>query len=87
MIITTAESLGRGVDLANLDTLIDFETRSSLSRTEQLIGRVSRTGAATVGTYIQFIDDAFFICRRNHETKVRHGFYDKMFTKIEEIKD
>ena len=87
MIITTAESLGRGVDLANLDTLIDFETRSSLSRTEQLIGRVSRTGAATVGTYIQFIDDAFYVCRRNHETKVRHGFYDKMFTKIEEIKD
>lgn len=86
LIITTAESLGRGVDLANLDTLIDFETRSSLSRTEQLIGRISRTGAKTVGTYIQFIDDAFFVCKRNHHTKVRHGFYEKLFTKIEEIK-
>lgn len=85
LIITTAESLGRGVDLENLDTLVDFETRSSLSRTEQLIGRVSRTGAKTVGSYIQFIDDAFFVCKRNHNTKMKHGFYDNLFTEIEEV--
>lgn len=85
LIISTSNSLGRGVDLSGLDTLVDFETRHSFSVTKQVIGRVSRSGMKNVGTYIQFIDKGFHIPLRNYNHKKKHNVFDEEFTKIEEI--
>lgn len=82
LIISTSNSLGRGIDLKGLDTVIDFETRSSKSATNQVIGRVSRTGMKNVGTYIQFVDTAFPVVKRNYDRKVKDGFFDELFTDI-----
>lgn len=86
LIISTSDSLGRGVDLKGLDTVVDFETRNSLSSTTQVVGRVSRTGMKNVGTYIQFVDEGLPIPLKNYTTKLQSGFYNELFTKIEEEK-
>jgi superfamily II DNA/RNA helicase len=80
IIISTSDSLGRGIDLKGLDTVVDLETRNSKSETVQVIGRVSRTGMTNVGTYIQLIDTAFETVKRNFETKMKYDFFDDHFT-------
>lgn len=85
LIISTSDSLGRGIDLKGLDTIVDLETRNSLSETTQLVGRVSRTGMSTVGTYFQFVDVGFPITNKNYFKKKREGYYEKEFTDIKEI--
>ena len=80
IIISTSDSLGRGIDLKGLDTVVDLETRNSKSETVQVIGRVSRTGMTNVGTYIQLIDIAFETVKRNFETKMKYHFFDDHFT-------
>ena len=69
-----------------MDTVVDFETRNSLSSTTQVVGRVSRTGMKNVGTYIQFVDEGLPIPLKNYTTKLQSGFYNELFTKIEEEK-
>ena len=56
LIVSTSKSMGRGIDLKGLDIIVDMESRASESETIQVIGRVSRTGMKTVGTYISLID-------------------------------
>ena len=85
IIISTSNSLGRGVDLKKLDTVIDIETRNSKSATSQVIGRVSRTGMKNVGTYIQFVDNSFVTTKRNYDIKNEKGFFDEFFSNIKEI--
>ena len=82
IIISTSDSLGRGIDLKGLDTVIDLETRNSKPETVQVIGRVSRTGMKNVGTYIQLVDVAFDTTKRNFEYKMKYNFFDEHFTDI-----
>lgn len=82
LIISTSDSLGRGVDLNGLDVVVDLETRASLSKTTQVVGRVSRSGMKNVGTYICFVDTAFPTVLRNYQHKINIDFYDDMFTSI-----
>lgn len=82
LIVSTSDSMGRGIDLKNLDVIVDLETRASLSKTTQVVGRVSRTGMKNVGIYINFIDYAFPTVIRNFERKIDSNFYDEMFTNI-----
>ena len=85
IIISTSNSLGRGVDLEGLDTVIDIETRNSKSATSQVIGRVSRTGMKNVGTYIQFVDNSFITTKRNYDIKNEKGFFEEFFSDIKEV--
>ena len=82
LIISTSNSLGRGIDLTGLDTIVDFETRNSKSATAQVVGRVSRTGMKNVGTYIQLVDYGFPTVIRNYERKLKGNFFDEFFTDI-----
>lgn len=82
IIISTADSLGRGVDLENLDIVVDLETRASKSKTTQVIGRVSRSGAKFPGTYISFIDLSYPTVLRNYQQKVNDEFYETQFTNM-----
>ena len=82
LIISTSDSLGRGIDLKGLDTVVDLETRASLSETVQVLGRVSRTGMKNVGTYIQLIDADFSTVLKNYEKKMEKRFFDTYFTDI-----
>ena len=85
IIISTSNSLGRGVDLKGLDTVVDIETRNSKSATSQVIGRVSRTGMKNIGTYIQFVDNSFVTTKRNYDMKNEKGFFEEFFSNIKEI--
>lgn len=85
LIVSTADSMGRGIDLRGLDIVVDMETRYSKSNTVQVVGRVSRTGMKNVGTYVSFIDTAFPTVLRNHEFKVSSGLYDSLFTNTKTI--
>ena len=82
LIVSTSVSMGRGVDLEGLDTVVDFETRASMSTTSQVIGRVSRTGMKTVGTYIQFVDVSFPVVKRNYSIKMKRNAFEQFFTDI-----
>lgn len=86
LIISTTDSMGRGLDLKGLDTVVDFETRNSVSVTKQVVGRVSRSGMKNVGTYIQFVDKGFPVPLRNYLTKLRDGVFNEEFTDTEELK-
>ena len=88
LIVSTSNSLGRGIDLKGLDTVLDFETRNSKSATSQVVGRVSRTGMKNVGTYIQFVDYSFPTVKDNYERKMTHEFFHQFFTdiKVRDIK-
>lgn len=85
LIVSTSKSMGRGIDLKGLDIIVDLETRASKSESAQVIGRVSRVGMTTVGTYIGVVDTAFETVKRNHDNKMNYGFYDEQLTKIKEI--
>ena len=85
IIISTSDSLGRGIDLKDLDIVVDFETRASLSKTTQVVGRVSRSGAKFPGTYISFVDTSFETVVRNYNHKIESGFYESMFTNIKTV--
>ena len=74
--------MGRGIDLKGLDTVVDLETRASLSETVQVLGRVSRTGMKNVGTYIQLVDADFSTVLKNYEKKMEKRFFDTYFTDI-----
>ena len=87
LIISTSNSLGRGIDLKGLDTVVDFETRNSRSATSQVVGRVSRTGMKNVGTYIQLVDLSFPIVKKNYYSKKDKEFFDQFFTDIKEIEN
>ena len=80
IIISTSNSMGRGVDIKGLDTIIDLETRASKSATSQVIGRVSRTGMKNIGTYIQIVDGSFDVPLRNYRVKDNGGFFDDFFS-------
>ena len=82
LIISTSDSLGRGIDLKGLDTVVDLETRASLSETVQVLGRVSRTGMKNIGTYIQLVDADFPVVLRNYKNKMEKRFFDTYFTDI-----
>lgn len=77
IIISTSQSLGRGIDMDRLDTVIDFETRSSKSEFAQVVGRVSRTGGVK-GTYIMVVDTSFMEVYNNYRNKK----YKEFFTNI-----
>ena len=80
IIISTSLSLGRGVDMDKLDTVTDFETRSSKSEFAQAVGRVSRTGGVK-GTYIMLVDTSFDEVMNNYRNKK----YKDYFTEFETI--
>lgn len=82
IIISTSDSLGRGIDLKDLDIVVDLETRASLSKTTQVIGRVSRSGTKFPGTYILFVDTAFPTVARNYQFKLDNEFFDSQFTNM-----
>lgn len=86
LIVSTSNSLGRGIDLKGLDTVVDLETRNSRSATNQVIGRVSRKGMKNVGTYIQFVDMSFPTVARNYNSKMDKGFFEEFFSNIK-VKD
>lgn len=85
LIVSTSNSMGRGIDLRNLDTLVDFETRNSISSTEQVIGRVSRMGMENIGTYIQFVDESFPVVKRNFDKKNDKCYFDTLLTNIKVV--
>ena len=85
IIVSTSNSMGRGVDIKGLDTIVDLETRASRSNTSQVIGRVSRTGMENIGTYIQIVDATFDIPVRNFWSKENKGFFDDFFSDKEII--
>lgn len=80
IIISTSQSLGRGIDMDRLDTVIDFETRSSKSEFAQVVGRVSRTGGVK-GTYIMIVDRSFMEVYNNF----KHKKYKDYFTSFKVI--
>lgn len=86
LIVSTSDSLGRGIDLKDLDVVVDLETRASFSVTTQVIGRVSRTGAKQPGLYVNFVDTAFQTVTRNFNFKVEKGLYDQLFTTMKVLK-
>ena len=63
-----------------LDTVTDFETRSSKSEFAQAVGRVSRTGGVK-GTYIMLVDTSFDEVMNNYRNKK----YKDYFTEFETI--
>ena len=85
IIISTSNSMGRGVDIKGLDTIVDLETRASRSNTSQVIGRVSRTGMKNIGTYIQLVDTTFEVPLRNFWSKENKDFFSDFFSEKEII--
>lgn len=84
IIISTSQSLGRGIDMERLDTVIDMETRSSKSEFAQVVGRVSRTGG-TVGTYILIVDKTFQEVFNNYRNKKYKDFFTSI--KVTDLSD
>ena len=85
LIVSTSKSMGRGIDLKGLDIIVDMETRASESETTQVIGRVSRTGMKTVGTYIQLIDYSIGTVKDNYLKKLQNGFFKEHLTETSEF--
>lgn len=84
LIVSTTKSMGRAIDLKGLDIIVDLETRASESETVQTIGRVSRTGMKTVGTYISLVDYSIGTVKDNYLKKI-NTVYQKELTKTHEI--
>ena len=77
IIISTSLSLGRGVDMDKLDTVVDLETRSSKSEFAQVVGRISRTGGVK-GTYIMVVDKAFEEVFNNFRNKKYKDYFSNI---------
>lgn len=85
LIISTSKSMGRGIDLKGLDIIVDLETRASETETEQVIGRVSRSGMKTVGTYISLVDYSIGTVKDNYLKKIESGLFKQHLTEIKEM--
>lgn len=84
LIVSTTKSMGRGIDLKGLDIIVDLETRASESETIQTIGRVSRAGMKTVGTYVSLVDYSIGTVKDNYLKKV-NTVYQKELNRTHEM--
>lgn len=84
LIVSTTKSMGRGIDLKGLDIIVDLETRASETETVQTIGRVSRAGMKTVGTYISLVDYSIGTVKDNYIKKI-HTVYKRELSRTHEM--
>ena len=82
IIITTRQSLSRGIDLDGILVQLDLDVYASKSEFEQQVGRTGRTGGAK-GYYFGVFDVGFNYV--NQTLKGKSPFFGKHFNNIKQI--
>ena len=85
LIITTDSSMGTGIDIPNLTSIISTIPTSSAVKTEQMLGRLRDLGEDKEVIYFDLVDIGFEECR-NQLTRRMNTVYKKKAKRIQEVK-
>jgi len=82
VIITNNKIFGKGIDVPDLDCIINFVQLSSTVNLEQIIGRL-RNNPGHSHVLIDVTDEGYIECK--NQAKVRKRFYKKIAKEIKEV--